>query len=470
MTGLLKIGFAATCMNEFDAVLDVDDVKEKELPNVGEPAYIAPMKKWLGAYGSVVGAELVGDKQTAREANRLFRKNGIDVLVVHEFAFTLADTFARLTEGLDVPIIFWNTQMSPRMEEAMDFGTVMANNSVSSVPHSTNYLFQKGKPFHVITGSEGEEHTALRFRQVFSAAEAKKKLSHARIASIGYVYPGMSTISVNETTFAQTFGMDIEHVNPVEIRNFYRNADQHLVERYVHEMKGTYPVQGLKDEELQRAAAYRAAFETLVSRKGVDAIALLCGLLILDEDMGVAPCYALSKLAEQGYPSSCECDIPAATALLVAQQIAGAAHFTEFYMMDMERELLLMSHCGYGNPAFANPTNPARVVPQPCFPGPCGAGAAFEYTTRPGEITILSITDSPQGYKIIAVAAECVDIAPFATGCPQIVAKFSGMSLGEGVERYCKAGGSHHMVVCYGNIKKELEILAEMLGIGFEGI
>ena len=139
-------------------------------------------------------------------------------------------------------------------------------------------------------------------------------------------------------------------------------------------------------------------------------------------------------------------------------------------MMDMERELLLMSHCGYGNPAFANPTTPARVVPQPCFPGPCGAGAAFEYTTRPGEITILSITDSPRGYKIIAVAAECVDIAPFAAGCPQIVAKFSGMSLGEGVERSCKAGGSHHMVVCYGNIKKELEILAEMLGIGFEGI
>lgn len=470
MGELLKIGFAATCMNEFDAVLDVDDVREKELPDIGEPAYITPMKEWLGTYGTVVGAELVGDKQTARKANCLFRENGIDVLVVHEFAFTLADTFARLVESLDIPIVFWNTQMSRHMEKTMDFGMVMANNSVSSVPHSTNYLFQEGRPFQVITGLAGEEHTELRFRQILSAVEAKKKLSSSRVAAIGYVYPGMTTISVNETSFTQRFGIDIEHVNPVEIKNFVKNANQQLVEQYVSEMKETYLVEGLNDKELHRAAACRVAFETLISRKQIDAVALLCGLLILEKDMGVAPCYALSKLAEQGYPCSCECDIPAVTALLIAQQITGAAHFTEFYMMDMERELLMMSHCGYGNPALANPNRPVKMVPQPCFPGPCGSGAAFEYTAKPGEITILSITDSPQGYKIVAAAAECVDLPSFATGCPQIIVKFKNKTLAEGVERYCKAGGSHHMVVCYGNIKKELEILAEILGVDFEGI
>jgi L-arabinose isomerase len=472
-TKQITIGYASLCMAEFDAILDVVDVRAQadEVPEYSEPPNAQSLKNWLAGQGHVVDAKLVGDVGAAQRANNLFKTEQVDVLVLYEFGFTLATTFMALMRGLDkVPVVFWNTQIKRRMEHDMEFGTVMANNSVSSIPHSTNVLFQANHPFAVITGDLADASAARRFKQIFTAVKAKKKLSQARIGSIGYPYPGMATITINETEFSRYFGVEVVHVNPFNIGKAHRAADRARTEEALKILKSRFAVSGLGDDELTRSAAFYAAFQDVIKEERLDAFALLCTLLILEEDLGVAPCFALSLLSEQGIHTTCEGDIPSAAAMIIAQEIAGNAHFSEFYMMDMERELVLMGHCGYGNCALANKKHQPRIVPQPCFPGPGGRGAALEYTMAPGDITVISVTSAPPGFKLIAVEAECVDIEAFRIGCPQVVFRFKNHSLAEGVERYCKAGGAHHMAVCQGIVTEELSLLAEMLNVGFEQV
>ena len=467
----LTIGFVTTCMSEFDAVLDVADVRESEIPDITDPEYVGPMRGYLGEFGRVVNAGVVGDVPGAEAAARFFKEQETDVLVIHEFAFTLSSTINALIKGLDAPIIFWNTQKQRHMDEKTDFSIVMANNSVSTIPHSTNLLFQAGRQdYWVVTGSEADEHTSTRFAELFCAVSAKKRLAKSKIASIGYVYPGMHTLSVNEEKFSSVFGVSVDRLNPAEIRKYYRNADDDRVVDALEELKRQYVVEGLSADELARSARFEVAFRNYAADKKITAFALLCGLLIQDDEMGVAPCYALSKLSAEGIHSSCECDIPSAAALIVAQELAGDAHFTEFYMMDMDREIILMCHCGYGNCALANEKYPVKIVPQPCFPGPRGSGAAFEFSIKPGVATILSITDSPSGYKLVSILADCLDVAAYPSACPQAVIRFRDHSMTGGVERYCKAGGSHHMVICSGDITGSLGILAQLIGIDYERI
>jgi len=347
----------------------------------------------------------------------------------------------------------------------------MANNSVSTIPHSTNVLYQAGKQnYWVVTGSETDAAAAARFSGLFAAIAAKKRLAESRIATIGYVYPGMHTLSVNEEKFGSVFGVSIERANPIDIKRHYRNADDSRVRAALAELERDYIVSGLSRDELERSARFEVAFRSFVAEMNITSIALLCGLLIQDEEMGVAPCYALSKLSAEGLHSTCECDIPTAAALIIAQEIAGNAHFTEFYMMDMDRDIILMCHCGYGNCGMANEKYPVKIVPQPCFPGPRGSGAGFEFNVAPGTATILSITDSPLGYKIVSMLAECIDIEAFPNACPQAVIKFKEHTMAEGVERYCKAGGAHHMVICHGDITGELGVLAQLIGVEYEKV
>ena len=470
MENALKIGFVLTCMAEFDAVLDVRDVREANIPDISNPEYADGMRDFLKTFGTVVDFKAVGNVSDAKSANTVWRNEEIDILVVHQFAFTLGETFAALVKGIDAPIIFWNTQIRRNMDEGTDFSTVMSNNSVSSIPHSANVLFQAGREdFWVITGEERDESASKKFREIMGAVSAKKCLRSSKIASIGYVYPGMNTLSVNEEKFGDVFGVEIDRINPTLVKTYFNNADEETVS-CIREMIEESDAHLFNDTEIDAAARYYAAFSNLVSEKRISAMALLCGLLILDKDMGTAPCWALSKLAEKGIHTACECDVPSTAALIIAQAVAGNAHFTEFYMMDMDTETLLCCHCGYGNCKLANAKYPVKLTPQPCFPSDKGNGVALEFTVEEGIVTVFSITDSPLGYKIVAFLANSLDRKPYPVSCPQAFIQFKDCSLAEGVEKYCKAGGSHHMALCRGDITGELEILAQMLGVGYEKI
>lgn len=467
----INIGFVSTCMLEFDEVLDVMDVRNAELPDISDPEHTKAMREFLSKFGLVVSPGVVGDVESARCARRMFSEKEIDVLVVYEFGFTLSATIHALMKELHVPVIFWNTQARRNMDDKTNFSVAMANNSISSVPHSSNILFQAGKrDFWVVTGSESDDCVQLRFTWIFNGVAAKKRLSMSKIAAIGYVYPGMHTLSVNEEKFCSVFGVTVNHVNPLEIKKYFIQADNVKVEIALGEMRQSYLIQDLSDYELTIAARYEVALKDFVTKHDINAITLLCGLLILDKEMGTTPCYALSRLSQAGVHSSCECDIPTAAALVIAQEIAGNAHFTEFYMMDMDKKIIQMCHCGYGNISLANEKYPPKIVPQPCYPGPCGKGAGFEFVLRPGIATIFSITDSPDGYKLVAALVECLDMEAYPTACPQAIIRFKEHSMADGIERFCKAGGSHHMALCLGDITCELDILSHLLKIEYEKI
>lgn len=467
---IIRIGFLPLCMAEFDAVLDVPDVRNEQIPDINEPEYLKDMIDYLGYYGFVFSSGVVGDEKSAEKANKFFKSKIVDVIIVHEFAFTLAKTFIKSIEDLDVPIIFWNTQEKHIISKYTDFGQVMSNNSISSIPHSTNTLYRSGKKFHVITGHKGMKKVQNRFDMIFKVLIVKKLLKSCRIGAVGYAYPGMLTLAADEVTLRTKIGPVLEHINISEISNAIKRVPQGDISDEVICIRSSYITEELTNEEVVQSAKIYLGLKDLLKKKKINVLTTLCGLMVLDDELGLAPCYAMSKLIEDGIQSACECDILTAVTLYIVELLAGNAWFTEFYMMDMEEELIMMSHCGYGNYSLANSKYPIKAVRQCCFPGAKGRGLAFEFTAKEGEITIVSLTDGPEGYKIISAEAFAVDVPPFPTGCPQIIVKFKNKEMGIALEEYCKAGGAHHMVVAYGNIIEELALLAKYLGIGFESI
>ena len=466
----IKIGFLALCMDDFDAVLDVDDVRKDKLVNIQEPEYIKPMLSFIKMFGDLIFPGIIGDEKGASKANKVFREEQIDVIVIHEFTFTLAVTFIKALEDIEVPLIFWNTQENHTFSSNLDFGRVMLNNSISSIPHSTNVLYQTGRKFKVITGHESTQEAYERFKNDFKVISVKKFLKKCKIGTIGYSYPGMITITTNETSLRTKIGPSVEHINVFELKSSIKKIKKEELSRDIEHIKTKFCVNDLRKEEIEQSVLIYYCLRDILKRRGVHVLASLCGLLILEPELGLAPCYAQTRLIADGIQSACECDILTAVALVIVELLANNAWFSEFYMMDMEKNLILMSHCGYGNCSMANTKYEIKIVPQPCFPGPRGRGIAFEYSAKAGEITIVSFVEGPEGYKIVAAEAEAIDCKPYKTGCPQIIAKFKNLKLSDAVEKYCQAGGSHHMVVGYGNIISELQLLAEYLNIGFEKI
>ncbi len=464
---MIKIGFLVLTMSDFDAVLKVDDVRSNDIPDISTPAYLEPMIKYLEEYGTVVYPGVVGEEKTALKANEFFLSHNVDVIVAHEISFTLDLTCLQALEGIKAPILIWNTQMLRTLSEKTDFGQVMSNSGVAGVPQLTNALYKQAKPFKVVTGYEGQPLVQKHFDSFFKAVKTAKVLKTAKFGKIGYVYPGMTTLTVDEATLKGQLGVSVLNIPLRDVVSAFNNVSETDINTDLAKLKDESTVDGLNDMELSESVRTYYAFKDVL--RGFNGAGVLCQEILLEKGLGTVPCYAMSRLLEDGIVTTCECDIPTAVAMLITQELAGNAWFLEFYTLDMDRELLMLSHCGYGNCNKAACRKAIKA--QPCFPGYNGGGIAYEFAAQEGPVTIVSLTLSPNGrYKLVAVSAEAVKADPCPIACPQMFIRFKGKDLNQGIDDFCQSGAMHHMAVGYGDISKEVRCLAELLDIEFEHV
>ena len=153
-----------------------------------------------------------------------------------------------------------------------------------------------------------------------------------------------------------------------------------------------------------------------------------------------------------------------ALSMLVLEELAGHATFLEHYIADYKRDLIFDSHDGHGNPALADLSHGVRVVPTIYYKGVHGFGASFNYSYRPGEVTLLSIGNVGEGrFQLISSEGEFVDMAPRDISAPQTFFRWNGGGVVEFAGRWLEAAPSHHHAAAYGHLTALVAATAKML-------
>ena len=100
------------------------------------------------------------------------------------------------------------------------------------------------------------------------------------------------------------------------------------------------------------------------------------------------------------------------SAMLVLEEVAGHSTFLEHYILDYKGNLMFDSHDGHGNPALADPEHGVQIVPTTYYKGVNGFGASFNYSYRPGELTLFSIGNIGEGkFRFIVSEGGNVEMA-----------------------------------------------------------
>ena len=94
-----------------------------------------------------------------------------------------------------------------------------------------------------------------------------------------------------------------------------------------------------------------------------------------------------------------------------------------------------------------------------------GAGFGFEYTLKPGVVTISHLIVDAEGYKMLIVCGEALDIADNIP-CEEITAvvKFP-VPIKAFLAELIKEGFAHHCIIGYGDLTEELSYVADFMGI-----
>jgi L-fucose isomerase len=320
----------------------------------------------------------------------------------------------------------------------------------------------------------------------FRAASAKKRL-HGRVMGLfGGRSLGIDTGSFDPMQWRAQFGIDVAHVDQLEIVRRAPLIGQERVDRMMDWARENfasidYDGAGLTEEKLEFQMRCYLANKDINAEQGFDFISVKCMTELSDHY--VPQCISAALMpgpydAEGSKPScamSCEADGDGALTMEFLKEISGggATLFGDVSHMDVEKKILYLPNCGgmcswFAGRSDRSAENLGRIELRPSVRP--GGGATTYFTAAPGPITLARLYRVAGRYRMAIIPGEVVlpsddDLAAFVKerGKHQLPTAFVRVEADLG--RFVDEFGSNHISGVAGSWVRELNQLCGMLGI-----
>jgi L-arabinose isomerase len=424
--------------------------------------------KALEPFGTVVNPGFFEYENEAVRVAQTLKSEGVDLIVYVALAYQKGLIPMRALLELEVPLVIWNSQLVHDFSESADFDLIMVNSGMAGLPEVTSSLLRTGRDFHIVTGPIDDPRTLQELGEYITAARAVARLKNAKIGIIGHPYEGMTDLMQDDLAVMETFGPTCWPIDHDEVTAACQVVEEKRARELIEEERSKGRRIEVEEAMMLRSARLALALEDVVRGGGYDAVAEFDQVWLSEEKVGIIPFLGTSRLVENHVPFTCEADVLRAIAMLILEEVAGHSTFLEHYILDYQREQMFDSHDGHGNPALADPEHGVRIVPTIYYQGVHGFGASFNYSYKPGEVTLCSVGNIGDGcFQLIASEGQFLSMKPRDIAAPQTFFKWEGGSIRTFSEAWLLAAPSHHHTAAYGRLSRVLGLVARILGIGF---
>lgn len=209
------------------------------------------------------------------------------------------------------------------------------SNSLAASLEILSYLGQQGLKGEVLHGSP--EYLRSRINALERVAIARQKLQGARIGVIGEPSDWLISSHADPVALMDRIGVKLESIPMEELLQEIGRAKADPAPSEVpmaDNVRASYP----------GATQIYHALEVLVKNHKLNALTLRCFDLL--SSVGNTGCLALASFNADGFPASCEGDVPALLSMMISQALTG---FTGFQAnpsrIDVETGEILFAHC-----------------------------------------------------------------------------------------------------------------------------
>jgi L-arabinose isomerase len=456
MTHKPKIGILVLALleDEYNKTAHVRPMAQKAADRIGSI---------LGEFGETVCPPLVEEEHQADAAAQMFNAAGVDVIVAVEAAYTKGIVPVRCFLNTTAPVVVWNTQQIRFLPEDADFDLIMVNSGMCGVPEMTSALLRLNRPFWVVTSHIDDPNGRQELAEYIQAAGVLGALRKKRIAIAGHAFEGMTDLMVDQLSLRQDVGPVCWPVEPEKVSIAMEALPAGEVAGLVAKEQARYNIE-MDAALFERSCRLALALEKVMRDGNFDGLASFDQVWLTDPRVGIIPSYGTGRLCEIGLATSTEADITTLTAMFILQELTGQATFLENYIIDFDREAMILSHDGHGNPAMAASPADVAVKHSIYYQGVHGFGAGFEFAYAPGPVTNLALVKVGGRWRLIVAEGESIAIKPRPVSAPQMLFKPKELRIAEWCNGWLMAGAPHHMALAYGHLADKLRKVAELGG------
>ena len=419
----------------------------------------------LAGYAETIRPPLVEEESHAEAAAQMFNAAGVDLIVAVQLAYTKGIVPTRCFLNTTAPVVVWNTQSIRFLPENADFDLIMVNSGMAGVPEMTSALIRIGRPFWMVTSHIDDPAGRKKLAEYITAAGVARRLKGSRIGIIGHAFEGMTDLMVDQLNLRQYVGPVCWPLEPEKVAVVMQELSQAEVDALVAKEKSRYHVE-MEAGVFERSCRLALALEKVAQKYNFDGLATFDQIWLTDPRVGIIPSYGTGRLSEIGIPCSTEADITTLTAMLILQELTGGATFLENYVIDFDRDAMILSHDGHGNPALAAKPSDVKIKHSIYYQGVNGFGAGFEFAYAPGPVTNLALVNlGGNRWRLNIAEGESIAISPRPVAAPQMLFKPSHLNISDWCDAWCNAGSPHHMALAYGHLASKIKAYAAIAGL-----
>jgi L-arabinose isomerase len=345
-------------------------------------------------------------------------------------------------------------------------GEWLAHCQACSVPEIANVCNRIGLKYDIVTGYLTEDYVWRQLRSWISAATVRREMRNSRIGILGHYYCGMLDVYTDVTQLAGIFGCHFELLEMDELALYRREVTQPSLAEKREQFDKEFSVSPECDEkELDRAALTSCALDRLIKAHDLQAMAYYYEGSPAGEHENIVTSVIAGNtlLTAHHVPVAGECEVKNVVAMKIMDLLHAGGSFSELYALDFTDDIVMWGHDGPAHPAIAEGT--VSLVPLPVYHGKPGKGLSIQMSVRNGPVTLFAVVQGADGKTFLLTAeGECVDGPVLHIGNTNSRYRFP-IHAREFVDKWSKAGPSHHCSIGIGHISDVIEKIAFLLGI-----
>jgi L-fucose isomerase and related proteins len=408
-------------------------------------------------YNIIEFPNILNDYKTAYEFIDFFAKNKAKIIIINVAAWYEAGITLKIVRNLsNVTFIFWA------------FGNYNQTLTLTGLLENTSTMIKTNyKNFYTIIGPPEKTEVKNELSSTLKAISLYKSLELINIGMIGSTCPGMVDSTFDEISLRKIIGCNLKHLDLTELIEIYNNILDSDLSEEIKLIESTIKrILVSKNDLLSNIKLYKA-LKKLIEEYKLDAFTIRCWPELKSNTLGynITPCFALSKLSDEGIIGACESDVSAAITMLILRCFTGTPPVgLEYNTLDTRMNSITLWHCGANAMSLAD-SNSKIMIGKPSNGGlmELNHGMSVEFTLKEGIVTLAKLTR--EFNKMVISTGKIIKPSQiYRGGICEVVLDINVL---EYFSNIIKEGIEHHVCLVYGDIKKELIQLAKLMMIDY---
>ena len=417
----------------------------------------------------IIFNEIGANRKSIEKIVADYNAGGIDGILIVLLAYSQGAWLLKAVQNNKLPVAVAVLQTDDVVQNDFEEFELTINQGIHGAQDNCNVLMRLGIPYQVYAGSRFSEEYHTFLVDFARACRTRSILQKMRIGTMGRMQ-GMGDILTDEMQLFTKLGVEICHDDLGCVHSLMEELTDEEVEKVIAEDTREFQMDPkLTKESHQIAVKEYLGFKKYLENNQYDGFTAHFDMFGQDGRFRQLPLYAASKLMGEGYGYAAEGDIICAAMVRASHELSNApAGFTEMYMMDEGSNSILFCHAGEGNYKMIDKAQKPRLIDRYLGEGGLENPPTIMFVPRKGRATLISLVSvKGERFRLVVAKGEMLEKEDLAR-CEMPYFFFrpdSGVK--KSVEAWLKQGGTHHEVICLGDVASRWKMLCEMLDIEY---